>query len=162
WQIRARPAGRDHATGGGVHRPGRSSGSGRRADRQRRAQEEKEDRRQDRRRRKARQRCSGRKAQKDGSRKASQGCKTRKTAETESHLVDAMSEPAPRAERKTPPTPIPFTVLTGFLGAGKTTLHIWLLKDPTLAETAVVINEFGEIGLDHLLVEYVSDNMVLL
>ena len=32
-----------------------------------------------------------------------------------------MSEPAPRAERKTPPTPIPFTVLTGFLGAGKTT-----------------------------------------
>jgi len=73
-----------------------------------------------------------------------------------------MSEPAPRAERKTPPTPIPFTVLTGFLGAGKTTLLNRLLKDPALAETAVVINEFGEIGLDHLLVEYVSDNMVLL
>ena len=73
-----------------------------------------------------------------------------------------MSEPAPRAERKTPPTPIPFTVLTGFLGAGKTTLLNRLLKDPALAETAVVINEFGEVGLDHLLVEYVSDNMVLL
>jgi hypothetical protein len=73
-----------------------------------------------------------------------------------------MSEPAPRAERKKPPTPIPFTVLTGFLGAGKTTLLNRLLKDPALAETAVVINEFGEVGLDHLLVEYVSDNMVLL
>jgi G3E family GTPase len=73
-----------------------------------------------------------------------------------------MSEPAPPAERKTPPTPIPFTVLTGFLGAGKTTLLNRLLKDPALAETAVVINEFGEVGLDHLLVEYVSDNMVLL
>ena len=60
-----------------------------------------------------------------------------------------MSEPAPRAERKTPPAPIPFTVLTGFLGAGKTTLLNRLLKDPALAETAVVINEFGEVGLDH-------------
>ncbi len=53
-------------------------------------------------------------------------------------------------------------MLTGFLGAGKTTLLNKLLKDPALAETAVIINEFGEIGLDHLLVEYVSDNVVLL
>jgi len=72
-----------------------------------------------------------------------------------------MSEPTPRTGRTTP-VPIPFTVLTGFLGAGKTTLLNRLLKDPALAETAVVINEFGEVGLDHLLVEYVSDNVVLL
>lgn len=56
----------------------------------------------------------------------------------------------------------PVTVLTGFLGAGKTTLLNRLLKDPALAETAVIINEFGDVALDHLLVEHVGDHMVLL
>ena len=54
------------------------------------------------------------------------------------------------------------TLLTGFLGAGKTTLLNRLLKDPALAETAVIINEFGDVALDHLLVDYIGDNMVLL
>ena len=57
---------------------------------------------------------------------------------------------------------IPVTVLTGFLGAGKTTLLNRLLKAPEMADCAVLINEFGEIGLDHLLVERLDDDVVLL
>lgn len=69
-----------------------------------------------------------------------------------------MTEPRPAP----PPPPLPLTVLTGFLGAGKTTLLNRLLQDPALADTVVIVNEFGEIGLDHLLVETVEDGLVLL
>jgi G3E family GTPase len=58
--------------------------------------------------------------------------------------------------------PIPLTVLTGFLGAGKTTLLNALLRHPDMADTAVLINEFGEVGLDHLLVERLDGDTVLL
>src|ERR1051326_3603826 len=57
---------------------------------------------------------------------------------------------------------IPVTVLTGFLGSGKTTLLNHVLKQPEMAATAVIVNEFGEIGLDHLLVESATDDVVLL
>lgn len=61
-----------------------------------------------------------------------------------------------------PLEPIPLVILTGFLGAGKTTrLNRWL-KDPAFADTLVIINEFGEIGLDHLLIEEVSGDMMLM
>ena len=61
-----------------------------------------------------------------------------------------------------PPPPFPLTVLTGFLGAGKTTLLNHLLREPALADTLVLINEFGEIGLDHLLVEKLDGDMVVM
>lgn len=62
----------------------------------------------------------------------------------------------------TRPEPVPVTVLTGFLGSGKTTLLNRLLRHPALRDTAVLINEFGEIGLDHLLVERLDGDTVLL
>ena len=55
---------------------------------------------------------------------------------------------------------IPVTILTGFLGVGKTTLLKRLLADPRFSDTAVVINEFGEVGLDHMLVEAAPEAVV--
>ena len=61
-----------------------------------------------------------------------------------------------------PASLIPATLLTGFLGSGKTTVFNHVLKQPGMAATAVIVNEFGEIGLDHLLVERSSEDVVLL
>ncbi|MBZ7923056.1 GTP-binding protein [Ensifer adhaerens] len=55
---------------------------------------------------------------------------------------------------------VPVSILTGFLGAGKTTLLNRLLKDPDLSDTAVIINEFGDVSIDHLLVEASSDGVI--
>jgi G3E family GTPase len=57
---------------------------------------------------------------------------------------------------------LPISVLTGFLGSGKTTVLSHLLKDPAMHDTAVVINEFGDVGLDHMLVESSNDDVVVL
>ncbi len=56
----------------------------------------------------------------------------------------------------------PVTVITGFLGSGKTTLLNRVLRDPGMADTAVVINEFGEVAIDHLLVESSIENTMVL
>ena len=66
------------------------------------------------------------------------------------------------ARQKRAPTPFPLTVVTGFLGAGKTSLLNALLRDPALAGTLVIVNEFGEIGLDHLLVERLDGDMLVM
>jgi G3E family GTPase len=57
---------------------------------------------------------------------------------------------------------LPIVLLTGFLGSGKTLLLNAVLKAPGLANTAVIVNEFGEIGLDHMLVQSSAENVVLL
>ena len=61
-----------------------------------------------------------------------------------------------------PEEPLAVSVLTGFLGSGKTTLLRHLLAHPAMEETAVIVNEFGEIGLDHLLVQQATEDTVLL
>ncbi len=58
------------------------------------------------------------------------------------------------------PETLPTTLLTGFLGSGKTTLLRRALASPAFADTAVVINEIGEIGIDHLLVDFVEGSVV--
>ena len=57
---------------------------------------------------------------------------------------------------------LPVTILTGFLGSGKTTLLNRLLAQPDLKDAAVLINEFGEVAIDHLLVKRLAEDVVLL
>src|SRR5579863_5222470 len=57
---------------------------------------------------------------------------------------------------------VPVTILTGFLGSGKTTVLNHLLRAPSLADTVVIVNEFGAVGLDHLLIEQAIEDAVLL
>jgi G3E family GTPase len=57
---------------------------------------------------------------------------------------------------------LPVSLITGFLGSGKTTLLNRLLQRPEMADSAVIINEFGEVPLDHLLVEAICGEAVVL
>jgi G3E family GTPase len=60
-----------------------------------------------------------------------------------------------------PDTRLPVTVLSGFLGAGKTTMLNRLVSQPDLADALVIINEFGEAALDHMLVAHSTENLVM-
>ena len=68
-----------------------------------------------------------------------------------------MSAPDPLGDAR-----IPVTILTGFLGSGKTTVLNRLLRKPSLAGAAVIVNEFGAVGLDHLLIEASEEQFTLL
>ena len=72
------------------------------------------------------------------------------------HFSALLSAPSEAGAR------IPVTVLTGFLGSGKTTLLNRLLHLPDLQGTAVIVNEFGEVGIDHDLITQSTDDTVLL
>jgi G3E family GTPase len=78
------------------------------------------------------------------------------------NAADVRRRSPPMTTAPEPAAPIPVTLLTGFLGSGKTTVLNHVLKAPGMAATAVIVNEFGEIGIDHLLVEKATDDVVLL
>lgn len=71
-----------------------------------------------------------------------------------------MSPPSHGASGWQAPRGVPVSILTGFLGAGKTTLLNRLIGDPWLSDAALIINEFGDVGIDHLLVESSGDGVI--
>ena len=71
-------------------------------------------------------------------------------------IATSLFDPDRSAER------LPVSLITGFLGSGKTTLLNRLLQRPEMADSAVIINEFGEVALDHLLIEPVTGEAVVL
>ena len=77
-------------------------------------------------------------------------------------FAGAGASPFGRPQRRPRGTRIPVSIVTGFLGAGKTTLIRALLEAPEGADTAVVVNEYGEIGIDNALLRASSDATVLL
>lgn len=76
--------------------------------------------------------------------------------------VAASALPDPRRLRLHRLPELPVSVVTGFLGSGKTTLIRRLLTAEEAADTAVIVNEFGEVALDHLLLEHATEDIVLL
>ena len=77
-------------------------------------------------------------------------------------FLSSTAGPFGRAQKRERGARIPVTVVTGFLGAGKTTLVRHFLGTPAGAGTAVIVNEFGEAGIDDALLRNSSDNIALL
>src|ERR1700735_299116 len=73
-----------------------------------------------------------------------------------------LSDCRPACRPSQPRAMIPVAIVTGFLGSGKTTLISPILRDPAFARAAVIVNEFGEIGLDHELIASSDEALIAL
>jgi G3E family GTPase len=82
--------------------------------------------------------------------------------ETASRRDELANSDKPVSSPKESTEPVPVSVVTGFLGSGKTTLIRKVLRDPRFARTAVIVNEFGEVGLDHDVLASSSEALIQL